>query len=92
MRLLKKNYLLDNIVNQLLMDILIIFKKIDLFNIYLLIIYLLMLELFINNQNTNDLDNCDYLSITKLNIKKVNNINLLLDKLYKFTNLQIYKY
>ena len=52
------------------------------------IIYLLMSELFIYNQNTNNLDNCDYLSITKLTIKEVNNINLLLDKLYKFTNLQ----
>ena len=40
-----------------------------------------MTELFINNQNTNDLDNCDYLSITKLTITKTNNINL-----------QIYKY
>ena len=80
----------DNIVNLLLMNGLIIFKKIDLFNIYLLIcIYLLMSELFINNQNTNDLDNCDYLSIIKLTISKANNINLLLDKLYKFTNLQI---
>ena len=47
-----------------------------------------MSELFINNQNTNDLDNCDYLSITKLTISRVNNINLLLDKLYKFTNLK----
>ena len=80
----------DNIVNLLLMNGLIIFKKIDLFNIYLLIcIYLLMSELFINNQNTNDLDTCDYLSITKLTITKAKNINLLLDKLYKFTNLQI---
>ena len=47
-----------------------------------------MSELIINNENTNDLDNCDYLSITKLTISEVNNINLLLDKLYKFTNLE----
>ena len=50
-----------------------------------------MLELVINNLNTNDLDNCDYLSIIKLKIEglNTNNINLLLDKLYKFTNLKI---
>ena len=47
-----------------------------------------MSELVINDHNTNDLDNCYYLSITKLIIKVSNNINLLLDKLYKFTNLQ----
>ena len=44
-----------------------------------------MLE--INNEN--DLYNCDYLSIRKLIISVDNNINLLLDKLYKFTNLQL---
>ena len=48
-----------------------------------------MSELFINNKNTYDLYNCDYLSITKLTITNAKNINSLLDKLYKFTNLQI---
>ena len=50
-----------------------------------------MSKLFINNQNTNDLDKCDYLSITYLTIVGLNtkNINSILDKLYKFTNLQI---
>ena len=62
-------------------------KKIDLFNIYLLIIYFLMPELFINDNNIDDLDNYDVLTITKLSIKAPRNINLLLDKLYKFTNL-----
>ena len=47
-----------------------------------------MSGLFINNQNTNDLDNCDYFFIIKLNITRTYNINLLLDKLYKFINLQ----
>ena len=47
-----------------------------------------MSELEINNKNINDLDKCDYLSITKLTILVSNNINLLLDELYKFTNLQ----
>ena len=42
-----------------------------------------MSKLIINNQNTNDLDNCDYLSITKLKIEKLNTNNI---------NLQIYKY
>ena len=41
-----------------------------------------MTELNINDDNFNDLDNYDYLSITKLNIEAPNNINLLLDKLY----------
>ena len=48
-----------------------------------------MLELCINDDNINDLDNCDYLTITGLRILAPNNINLLLDKLYKFTNLEI---
>ena len=47
-----------------------------------------MTELYINNKYVNDLDNCDYLSITSLTICAPNNINLLLDKLHKFTNLQ----
>ena len=48
-----------------------------------------MTELYINDNNISDLDNCDYLSITKICIMAPKNINLLLDKLYKFTNLQI---
>ena len=48
-----------------------------------------MTELNINDDNFDDLDNCDYLSITKLNIEEANNINLLLDKLYKFVNLRV---
>ena len=47
-----------------------------------------MTELYIDDENVNDLDNCDYLSITSLTICAPNNINLLLDKLYEFTNLQ----
>ena len=47
-----------------------------------------MSELFIYNQNTNNLDNCDYLSITKLTITNAKNINSLFDKIYKFTNLR----
>ena len=47
-----------------------------------------MTELLITDKNTNNLDNCDYLSITKLTILEAKNINLLLNKLYKFTNLQ----
>ena len=46
-----------------------------------------MPELFINDNNIDDLDNYDVLPITKLSIKAPRNINLLLDKLYKFTNL-----
>ena len=45
-----------------------------------------MSELEINNKNTNDLDNCDYLSIKKLTISVDNNINLLFDKLYLYYN------
>ena len=47
-----------------------------------------MSELFINNQNTNDLENCNYLSITKLKIEgfNTNNINLLLDMFIINTN------
>ena len=48
-----------------------------------------MTNLNINDENVNDLDNCEYLSIKELRIYESNNINLLLDKLYKFTNLQI---
>ena len=48
-----------------------------------------MTELHITDRNINDLDNCDYLMITKLSIFAPNNINLLLDKLHKFINLQI---
>ena len=48
-----------------------------------------MPELYINDDNINNLDNCDYLSITKLRIFAPKNINLVLDKLYKFTNLKI---
>ena len=48
-----------------------------------------MPELYINDDNINDLDNCDYLSISKLTISVNKNINLLLDKLYKFINLEI---
>ena len=47
-----------------------------------------MIEIFINDNNINELDNYDYLSITKLYIEAPKNINLLLDKLYKFTNLK----
>jgi len=48
-----------------------------------------MTELDINDDNFDDLDNYDYLSITKLNIEAPTNINLLLDKLYKFINLKV---
>ena len=48
-----------------------------------------MTELYIDDKNVNDIDNYDYLTITSLTICAPNNINLLLDKLYKFTNLQI---
>ena len=48
-----------------------------------------MLELYINDNNIDVIDNCDYLNISKLIISVSKNINLLLDKLYKFTNLQI---
>jgi len=47
-----------------------------------------MTELYINDSNINDLDNCNYLNITTIGILTSKNINLLLDKLYKFTNLQ----
>ena len=46
-----------------------------------------MTELYINN-NINNLDNCDFLSITKLRINAPTYINKLLNKLDKFTNLQ----
>ena len=45
-----------------------------------------MAKLYINYNNINDLDNCDYLTITELRIYAPNNINLLLDK---FTNIKI---
>ena len=48
-----------------------------------------MTALYINDENVNDLDNCDYLTITNLTICAPNNINLLLDKLHKLVNLQI---
>ena len=48
-----------------------------------------MTVLTINNDNINDLDNCDFLTITKLKILQHTHINFLLDKLYKFTNLEI---
>ena len=48
-----------------------------------------MPELCIDDHNINNLDNYDYLNITKLTISVSKNINLLLDKLYKFTNLEI---
>ena len=48
-----------------------------------------MTKLNINDENVNDLDNCDYLSITELEIYAPNNINLLLDKLHKLVNLKI---
>ena len=48
-----------------------------------------MTKLYINDSNVNDFDNCNYLNITTINILKSKNINLLLDKLYKFTNLQV---
>ena len=35
-----------------------------------------MTKLNINDKNVNDLDNCDYLMITKLSIFTSNNINL----------------
>ena len=63
-------------------------KKIDLLNIYNKSNYF-MPKLCINDYNFNDLDNCNNLTITELRIYAPNNINLLLDKLYKFTNLQI---
>jgi Leucine-rich repeat (LRR) protein len=47
-----------------------------------------MTELYINNNNINDFYNCNYLSITSLIIEASQNINLLLDKLYKFTNIK----
>ena len=49
-----------------------------------------MTELYINNDDINDLYYCDYLSITILTIIATahKNINLILEKLYKFTNLQ----
>jgi Leucine-rich repeat (LRR) protein len=47
-----------------------------------------MPELYINDDNINYLDNCDYLSISKLTIFVPNNINFSLDKLYKFINLE----
>ena len=46
-----------------------------------------MPELFINDNNIDNLDNYDVLTIIKLSIIAPRNINLLLDKLYKFTNL-----
>ena len=47
-----------------------------------------MTELYINDNNIIDFYNCNYLSITSLKIVAPKNINLLLDKLYKFINLQ----
>ena len=47
-----------------------------------------MTELYINDNNIDIIDNCDYLSISKLTIFLPNNINFLLDKLYKFINLE----
>ena len=46
-----------------------------------------MLKLYIKDNNINDFYNCDYLTITKLIIFTPININLLLDKLYKFTRI-----
>ena len=51
-----------------------------------------MTDLFINNKNINDLDTCNYLSITKLTISVSKNINLLLDKLYKFSKFTKIKF
>ena len=65
-----------------------IFKKIDLINDKYFNNYF-MPELYINDDSINNLDNCDYLSILNLRIFVHKNINLLLDKLYKFTNLEI---
>ena len=69
-----------------------IFKKIDLFNIYNYNICI-MLKLYINNKNINSIYNCDYLSINELTIEKLcidalENINLIFNEIYKFTNLQ----
>ena len=61
--------------------------KIDLLNICNKSNYFIP-ELYINYNNINDFDNCDYLNITELTICTHNNINLLLDKLYKFTNIR----
>jgi Leucine-rich repeat (LRR) protein len=47
-----------------------------------------MTILNITDFNINDFNNCNYLSIIKLIIKAPYNINLLLDKLHKFINLQ----
>ena len=44
-----------------------------------------MLKLYIDDNYINDLDNCDYLTITTIDICTSKNINLNLDK---FTNLQ----
>ena len=46
-----------------------------------------MLKLYIKDNNINDFYNCDNLTIIKLIIFAPININLLLDKLYKFTRI-----
>ena len=48
-----------------------------------------MTKLYIDDNNIDVIDNCDYLSITKLTVLAPKNINLLLDKLNKFINLKI---
>ncbi len=47
-----------------------------------------MTELYIDDDNINEFYNCNYTSISSLRIEAPKNINLLLDKLYKFINLQ----
>jgi len=48
-----------------------------------------MTKLYIDDNNIDVINNCDYLSITKLSVLAPKNINLLLDKLNKFINLKI---
>jgi Leucine-rich repeat (LRR) protein len=52
-----------------------------------------MLKLYIDNENINSIYNCDYLSIKELIIEELymeapENINLIFNEIYKFTNLQ----
>ncbi len=48
-----------------------------------------MTRLVINDKNVNDFNNCNPLEITYLKIYAFNNIELILNNLYKFKNLQV---
>ncbi len=48
-----------------------------------------MVELSINDNNINDFINCNPVEVIRLQIYSPNNIEIILNNLYKFVNLQI---